>query len=161
MLSAARAKSHRVAPQHRGVYKFRGRIFGRSAYYALTSAGELLGGNLCVASDRETDAELVSRLFVELDRLDPVRPPLQLVKSAVRASIDGPSALHPEIAGLEWEGRVIPFRLPSDGSDATTRRVYESLYQMLYGALPSWPPLDELPELDRSQDQLQSTCGPG
>lgn len=122
----------------RSVYKYRGRVLGQNAYYAITSTGELLNGCLYVVSDLETDAEIVSRLFIELDRLDPVRPPLRLVKSAVGASIDGPSPYHPAIAQIEYEGRVIPFRplttpMPKQFADLTTQELIERLHRALYG----------------------------
>lgn len=137
-------REQQPAPRpRRSVYKYRGRILGQNAYYAITSSGELLNGCLYVASDLETDAEIVSRLFIELDRVDPVRPPLRLVKSAVAASIDGPSPFHPAIAQVEYDGKVIPFRAPATSAptafcDEITRGLYERLYLSLYGVLPSW-----------------------
>lgn len=82
----------------RGPKKLRGKVFGRNAYLAVTSKGEVLHGLMYVVDDETTDAEIVAWLKSELDRVDRIRPPLQLLARTVEASIDGPSPNHPAIA---------------------------------------------------------------
>lgn len=82
----------------RGPKKLRGKVFGRNAYLAVTSTGEVLHGMMYVVDDHTCDAEIVAWLKDELDRVDRIRPPLQLVARTVEASIDGPSPNHPAIA---------------------------------------------------------------
>jgi len=143
---SALARPQQLTPRHRGVYKFRGKIFGRNAYYALTSSGEILGNCLRVVSDHEVDAAIVSKLFVDLDRTDPVKPPLQLVRPVVAGSIDGPSLSHPQLTVVHGE-RAIPFQtLATRWHDLEPARhpvhtthddVYVSLFRSLYGRDPA------------------------
>jgi hypothetical protein len=87
-------------PARRGVKKYRGKVLGKNAYLAVTSARDLLHGTVYVVSDDMDDVALVTWLKRELDRVDPrvSRPRhLRVVPKSVSASIDGPSTTHPEI----------------------------------------------------------------
>ena len=89
----------RVATRsRRGPKKLRGKVFGRNAYLAVTSKGEVLHGLLYLVDEQTTDAELVAWLDAELEVHDRIRPQLQLVARTVEPSIDGPSPNHPAIA---------------------------------------------------------------
>lgn len=64
----------------RGVYRYRHRIEGHAAWYALTSSGEMIAPGLRIVWPHETEAEVVEELDDALRVADPVRPSyLQLV----------------------------------------------------------------------------------
>lgn len=94
------AAIHSVAAPMRGVFKVRGKILGRNAYYARTLSGELIGGGVHAVTALENDAQICHRLRCELDAADPVKH-LRLLPRTVTASIDGPSLSHPSLLAAE------------------------------------------------------------
>lgn len=94
MSLAARWERPRLRP---GVAKLRGKILGRNAYVAITSALELLHGAIFLVTERMPDEEIVVWLRAELRSANrEQKPHLQLMPRTVTAAIDGPSPSHPQ-----------------------------------------------------------------
>lgn len=68
-------------PLYRGVHSYEELPSGRTVYYAMTSAGELLNAELRRRLVDETEALIVREMWRDLDRQDPTsaRPRLALV----------------------------------------------------------------------------------
>lgn len=144
-MSVARASAtafkldHREDP--RGIWKMRGKVLGRNAYYALTSSESIVGNCIYLVSPGVSDAEIVVRLRRALDEAEPRRPQLHVLPREphpVASAIDGPSPLHPEILELAESGRVLIF--PVNGWDSsepfsslTTEQMISRLTLRLYG----------------------------
>lgn len=107
----------------RGVYKYRGKLLGRNAYYAVTSDGRMVGDGLRTAGLGKTDAEVVTGLYCELDQAERPKP---------RLLADGPL-----VAVYDESAEAV-------SSDQLTRRIYTHLYRSIYGTDPAWPPDEAL-----------------
>jgi len=70
----------------RGVYSYVEQPSGETVYYAVTSMGDLLNGELRRRGPEETEAIIVREMWRDLNRQDSVigRPPLSLVVNQFR-----------------------------------------------------------------------------
>jgi hypothetical protein len=129
----------KAIPRRRGVAKYRGKVMGANAYFAVTSERELLHGSVYVATAEMPDEALVTWLRDELDRHDPPRPKLKIEPRTVTASMDGPSKTHPEIlARVEMARRAeelttgdVAELIESYPEDSIMRGVCERLSRLL------------------------------